>query len=310
MDRVLLVFDDLQYSGHLEMTLRKVGFDTETITNEYNLSEKLLTFNPDYIIVKGNSPRVSCFQIGKKLKETVRYQGRVILIFPVDNKPQPDDLIKLRMDLLLFEPLSALRLVAHLLTLTSVDPSVIMDKLLRIAHTDAKFREHEQQILQSTGESIEAEIQHISGKIKQQTDGNEALDESAIQSFVDPNYKPPKTPSLKAVEAAPSSKAVEAAPYEGNLVPTSTGDEVYRMDPNYLQNLKAELEFLESELPLRVGSYNNSIKTVDQDLKKGLTKRITKSKANENLTITSAIEKKQRDQERIQFASALGKKKL
>ena len=76
MDRVLLVFDDLQYSGHLEMTLRKVGFDTETITNEYNLSEKLLTFNPDYIIVKGNSPRVSCFQIGRKLKETVRYQGR------------------------------------------------------------------------------------------------------------------------------------------------------------------------------------------------------------------------------------------
>ena len=70
MDRVLLVFDDLQYSLHLEMTLRKVGFDTETITNEYNLSEKLLTFNPDYIIAKGNSQRVSSMQIGKKLKDS------------------------------------------------------------------------------------------------------------------------------------------------------------------------------------------------------------------------------------------------
>lgn len=264
------------------MTLRKVGFDTETITNEYNLSEKLLTFNPDYIIVKGNSARVSCFQIGKKLKETVRYQGRVILIFPVDNKPQPDDLIKLRMDLLLFEPMSALRLVAHLLTLTSIDPSAIMDKLLRIAHTDAKFREHEQQILQSTGESIDAEIQYISGKIKQQSEGSEALDESAIQSFVDPNYRPLQT------------------------TPT---DEISQIDPKYLQGLKAELESLELELPLRVDSYNNSIKAIDQDLKKGLTKRTTKARAKETLSITNSEEKQQRDDERKKFAKALWKKK-
>ena len=282
------------------MTLRKVGFDTETITNEYNLSEKLLTFNPDYIIVKGSSTRVSCFQIGKKLKETVRYQGRVILIFPADKKPQPDDLIKLRMDLLLFEPLSALRLVAHLLTLTSIDPSAIMDKLLRIAHTDTKFREHEQQILQSSGESIEAEIQYISGKIKQQSDGNEALDESAIQSFVDPSYRLPSTTL---------SPAAQPAPQDGISEPTPE-DEVSRMDPNYLQNLKAELAALEFELPLRVDTYNSYIKAIDQDLKKGLTKRTTKSRAKELLSFTSAEEKKQRDQERIKFAAALSKKKL
>lgn len=280
------------------MTLRKVGFDTETITNEYNLSEKLLTFNPDYIIVKGNSARVSCFQIGRKLKETVRYQGRVILIFPHDNKPQPDDLIKLRMDLLLFEPMSALRLVAHLLTLTSVDPSAVMDKLLRIAHTDAKFREHEQQILHGTGESIDAEIQYVSGKIKKQVDGGDTLDESAIQSFLDPNYKP----------VVPASEAVAAVPLSSNE-PADPADEVSQMDPNYPTNLKAELEFLESELPLRVDSYNNTIKTLDQDLKKGLTKRTTKTRAKETLSITSSEEKKARDLERAKFAQALWKKK-
>ena len=281
------------------MTLRKVGFDTETITNEYNLSEKLLTFNPDYIIVKGNSARVSCFQIGKKLKETVRYQGRVILIFPVDNKPQPDDLIKLRMDLLLFEPMSALRLVAHLLTLTSIDPSAIMDKLLRIAHTDAKFREHEQQILQSTGESIDAEIQYISGKIKQQSEGSEALDESAIQSFVDPSYRPP---------GLAKAQVVEPLPQDGVLLASPT-DEISQIDPKYLQGLKAELESLELELPLRVDSYNNSIKAIDQDLKKGLTKRTTKARAKETLSITNSEEKQQRDDERKKFAKALWKKK-
>ena len=58
MDRVLLVIEDIQYATHLEMTLRKVGFDIETISNEYNLPDKLLTFNPDYVIVKGIGQRV------------------------------------------------------------------------------------------------------------------------------------------------------------------------------------------------------------------------------------------------------------
>ena len=190
-------------------------------------------------------------------------------------------------------------MVAHLLTLTSVDPSAIMDKLLRIAHTDAKFREHEQQILQSTGESIDAEIQYISGKIKQQIESNDALDESAIQSFVDPNYKPPSTQQSQPAKPGLSDGILEPTP----------ADEVSQMDPNYLQNLKAELVFLEAELPLRVDSYNNSIKAIDQDLKKGLTKRTTKIMAKEGLSITSADEKNQRDQERIKFATALGKKK-
>ncbi len=286
MDRVLLVFDDLQYSLHLEMTLRKVGFDTETITNDYNLSEKLLTFNPDYIIVKGNSQRVSCLQIGKKLKDTVRYQGLVILIFPADLKPQPDELIKLRMDLLLFEPISALRLVGHILSLSNADQDAIMDKLLRIAHTDSQFRQFEQQILKTSGASIDAEIQFITGKIKEQKDGSETIDETAIQTFMDPNFKIPD--------------------FKTQLVPE---DQESRMDPNYLQDLKAELANLDSELPLRIATYNKAIKVVDQDLKKGLIKRYTKKRAQENSAITGPEEKKDRDSERKDFAVALWKKK-
>ena len=291
MDRVLLVFDDLQYSLHLEMTLRKVGFDTETITNEYNLSEKLLTFNPDYIIVKGNSQRVSCMQIGKKLKDTVRYQGRVILIFPDDSKPGPDDLIKLRMDILLFEPISALRLVAHILSLTSVDHGAIMDKLLRIAHTDSQFRQYEQQILKTSGASIDAEIQFISGKLKVQKDSPETIDETSVQSFLNPHFK------TSPISAQEPDK------------PLTAEDELSQMDPEYIKNLNLELENLNSELPLRVASYNKAIKTIDQDLKKGLTKRYTKKRAKESTSLTSNEEKKQRDSERIQFTNALWKKK-
>lgn len=292
MDRVLLVFDDLQYSLHLEMTLRKVGFDTETITNEYNLSEKLLTFNPDYIIAKGNSQRVSSMQIGKKLKDTVRYLGRVILIFPDDQRPGPEDLIKLRMDILLFEPISALRLVAHILSLTSVDHAVIMDKLLRIAHTDSQFRQYEQQILKTSGASIDAEIQFISGKLKEQKEGAETIDETSVQSFLDPNFKVPGKASITETQKN-----------------EFTEEGISQMDPEYVNNLKSELESLNLELPLRVASYNKAIKSVDQDLKKGLIKRYTKTRAKEFLTLTDNEEKKQRDGERIEFAKALWKKK-
>lgn len=308
MDRVLLVFDDLQYSGHLEMTLRKVGFDTETITNEYNLSEKLLTFNPDYIIVKGNSPRVSATQIGKKLKESVRYQGRVILIFPQDAEVKPEELIKLRMDLLLFEPISALRLVAHLLTLTTVDQDAIMDKLLRIAHTDSQFRQYEQQILKNSGASIDAEIQLISAKLRGE-DKNERIDEKSIQTFVDPNFKEIELDQVeeesaqKEEERKVKDKVKDVAP-ESQLDTNDT-----EVNPEFSENLKAEIAALDEELPLRIASYNNAIKTVDQDLKKGLTKRNTKIEAKKMAAITTPEEKKALDKERQQFAAALWKKR-
>lgn len=285
MDRVLLVFDDLQYSGHLEMTLRKVGFDTETITNEYNLSEKLLTFNPDYIIVKGSSSRVSGIQIGKKLKESVKYSGKVILIFPQDLKPKPDELIKLRMDLLLFEPISALRLVGHLLTLTTQDREVIMDKLLRIAHTDSQFRQNEQQIIKNTGASIDSEIQLISASLNLKADPVVTLDENSIQSFLNPQ-----------TQATPSSPGLDPKLNE-------------KINPEYIKNLKEELQTLSSELPLRIETYNRAIKTVDQELKKGLSKRHTKLAAKKSNLETSSEEKTDRDGERKKFVNALWKKK-
>ena len=290
MDRVLLIFDDLQYSGHLEMTLRKVGFDTETITNEYNLSDKLLSFNPDFIIVKGNSSRVSSLQIGKKLKESIKFAGKVVLIFPQDEKPKPDDLIKLRMDLLLFEPLSALRLVAHLMTLTNGAQDTIMDKLLRIAHTDTQFRQSEQQIIKTTGASIDVEIQFITSKMKAKAMTPETLDESSIQSFVDPNFNENKTKTPAVVE------------------PMVEPDDQPSVDPEFIKNLNKEVLNAKEELPLRIESYNHAIKTVDQDLKRGLSKRHTKKSARESENITLPDEKMDRDEARKNFVTALWKK--
>ncbi len=303
MDRVLLIFDDIQYAGHLEMTLRKVGFDTETITNEYNLSEKLLTFNPDYIITKGSSTRVSGMQIGKKLKDTVKYSGKVILIFPSDLKPKPDELIKLRMDLLLFEPISVLRLVGHLLTLTTVNRDAVMDKLLRLAHTDNQFRQNEQQIIRNTGSSIDSEIQMITSNMRGKVASEESIDENSIQSFFDPNFKETK-PTAAEDQVGDGTKA-PATDYEKSDLDSSLNKPV---DPKFIASLQEELAAASSELPLRVETYNHAINTIDQDLKKGLNKRKTKKSALDSSSVTSGDEKKDRDDERRNFVTALWKK--
>ncbi|MBC7421321.1 MAG: hypothetical protein H7328_11385 [Bdellovibrio sp.] len=289
MDRVLLLIDDIQYAGHVETTLRKVGFDPETVTTEYNLPEKLLTFNPDYVIAKGSSARVSSLSIGKKLKENAKYLGKVILIFSDESRPDPEDLIKVRMDLMLFEPISALRLVAHLLTLTTMNKEAIMDKLLRFAHTDPQFRTNEQQILKSIGATIDSEIQIITGDVGEKEE-SVTLDEKALMSFGQPE---------KPAEIKPATKT-SATPVDDNAD--------FTLSDEYKNQLQSELKAADQELPLRIDSYNRAIKDVDQDLKKGLSKRQTKNSNKELFSNISEDELKKLDAERRNFAKALMKK--
>lgn len=280
MDRVLLINDDIQYAGHLEMALRKVGFDIETISNEFNLSEKLLTFNPDYIIAKGASNRVSTLSVGKKLKESSKFQGQLVLVFSESQRPPPEELIKLRMDLLLFEPISTLRLVCQLISLTKLDKDAAIDKLFRYAHTDQQFRNSEQQYLANSGLTIDSEIQFITN----QSNSDEekiVIDERDVRSFVNPG-EPDK---------------VDKVPPE-DLVISDT----------YKNKLQDELKAAGEELPLRIETYNRSINAIDQDLKKGLNKRQTRSSNKDLFSKTPLKEVQEQDEERKKFVKALLKK--
>lgn len=279
MDRVLLVIDDIQYAGHLETTLRKVGFDIETITNEFNLPEKLLSFNPDYIIVKGVGVRVSTETVGKKLKESTKFLGKVILVFPQDRRTSnPEELIKLRMDVLLFEPISALRLASSLLTLTQLDKDTIFDRLMRLALTDPQFRATESEFLQGTGSTIESEIQIVTGRPASGSDVGSVLNEDDILNFISPpDQIAKKTPDLN-------------------------------LSPEYKQQLQNELNGLEGELSLRIEAYNSAIKTIDQDLKSGHKKRQTRTENIKLFKDISDDSQLQQDEERKKFVVALMKK--
>lgn len=124
-----MIYDDIFELRQVESVFKKVGVDTLGITNEFSFTEKVLGFNPDLIIVYGKSIKVSTIGVAKRLKEMHRWQGKVILIFPVNEKPDPDELIKARMDLILDAPVETTRLIQVMARLTQQDEKALIEKL-------------------------------------------------------------------------------------------------------------------------------------------------------------------------------------
>ena len=282
--------DDIQYNRHIEMTLRKVGFEVESVNNEFSLNEPLLSFNPDYIVCRGNSTRLNVLNVGKKLKESgTRYNGKVILVLPENFVVPTDELFKLKADLILHDPISTLRLVVQLISLTTNDIEFIKDKLLKFAITDNQFRNYEQQILKNAGLTIDSEIQIISnlegpadfgGTIVQE--GQKAAD---LGKVIEKKDKPIGEPGTVIISQDVKDK------------------------------LSSEIGSLANELPLRIDAYNRAISKVDQDLKKGHKKRQTRKEVNQlhkdllNEKKTDKKSEEQQDNERKRYTNALFKKK-
>jgi hypothetical protein len=288
MDRVLIAIDQIQFSSHLEMTLRKVGFDVETITTEFNLSEKLLTFNPDMIIARGQSTKLSAFNIGKKIKENLKYTGQIILIFGSDQKIAPNDLEKIKSDMLLFEPIGALKLTVSILNLDPVRKELMLDRLLRMAETDSSFRSQEQSYLVSHGQDLDREIINVQGKVSAKNDDEILISDEILNNFTNPGIKSTNAPIIDFKNQQTVSKATQ-------------------------DQIREQLQFVTAELPLRIDNYNHQIKKLDGDLKTGLNKRHTKSELKKHraeLMVDPGQKKLDSlDQEKQKFAKALFQKK-
>lgn len=307
MDRVLLIIDDIQYSRHVEMTLRKVGFDVESINNEYNLTESILTFNPNYIICRGNTNRLSVLNVGKKLKDSSsKFSGKSIMIFSENQKVAPDELLKIRGDLILFDPVSTLKLAMHLFSFSENDFEFVKDKLLKFAITDNQFRNYEQQILKCAGLTIDSEIQLISSmdrnphppEEKTYSDLDALSDNSPSDELIQAEAEISKSPAEldKGVDVGPSFPQSE-------------------LSVKTIDKINEEIHTLGVELPLRIDSYNHAVKDVEQDLNAGLKKRQTKKAINalkKDLVNEQKIDEKSEQKlhdERIRYTQALFRKK-
>lgn len=137
MNKILLIYDDYTELTTVEFSLKKVGFDVVAISSEFSTQEKLLSFNPEIVIAYGRGPKMTTIGVGKRLKEMGRWGGKAILIFPAGNKPDPQDLIRTRMDLLLEAPVPTVRLIQILAKMTNQDDQVLVEKLIKAAATEA-----------------------------------------------------------------------------------------------------------------------------------------------------------------------------
>lgn len=326
MDRALLIIDDIQFTRQLEMTLRKVGFEVESVNNEFSFQEPLLSFNPDYIIVRGNSSRLSVLNVGKKLKEsTTHNNGKVMLIFPEDVSLSGDDLFKIRSDIILNEPISTLRIVLYIISLSGQNVEFAKEKLLKYAITDSQFRLTEQQLLKNAGVTLDSEIETLSNMeelpnverlhsdVAYMPDHNKKEvpeeKESDLLVFKDGESKPEES-DLKIFKKEPESAPAAQESATGDANPAD-----FEVTQEMMARIREEVRDSREELPLRINSYNRAIKEVDQDLKAGLKKRQTKKMFNQlhkDLLDEKKTDKKSEqdlDTERIKFAKALFSKK-
>lgn len=275
MDRVLIVCEEAIFSNHVEKTLIEVGFEVATQPNEAGLQEAIINFNPDILVVKGDSAKLSTLRVGQTLRETIKYPGKVILILNKNQKIDPTDLNRVKMDYLLFEPVGAVKVVSHVLNLITEHREAIKSRLIKIAESET-FKEKEKNFLVS-GKSIAQELVHVTGKIKKEKFIH-------VKSSDDPHPEAPSAEALTEVESE-------------------------QIKSKFMHEL-AENERL---LKAKIDSYNNSISNIDVDLKLGHKKRHTSEaqrKLRKEVLVDPAQEKLDSlDHERRQFAAALVKKK-
>jgi DNA-binding response OmpR family regulator len=320
MDRVLLVIDDIQFNRQIEMALRKIGFEVESTNNEFNLNQTLLSFNPDYIVIKGQGARLNSLNVARKLKESNNQNNKVILILGEKVEVSAEDIFKIRADVILNEPVSTLRLVIYLISLSGLEIEFVKEKLLKYAITDPQFRNGEQQLLKNAGVTIDSEIEllsNLTGPVKLDDPKNFKIisnktDEKSDLKFFQGENKVKGT--VKVFPAAQKQRSTLIIPSKGDVANAENPEQQQISEENKLQ-LQEEINQQKSELPLRIDSYNHSSKNTELDTNIGLKKRETKKEfkqLHEDLLTKKKTDPKSEkllDVERIKFTKALFKKK-
>lgn len=133
MKKLLLVYDDFNEMTLTQSVLKKLGFDVVSISNEFVISQQLVSFGPDVVIVSGGSQKVNTISVAIRMKEMKKYPGKVLLILPPKVKPSPLDLGKMRMDLVMEPPVSIPALLQALSQLGGPDEEVLLEKLRKFA---------------------------------------------------------------------------------------------------------------------------------------------------------------------------------
>lgn len=80
MKKILLVEDDRTFSSIIAIGLRSKGYNVETAFDGIEGLKKVLGYKPDLVILDVNMPKLSGFDVAKKLKETDEFKKIPIIM--------------------------------------------------------------------------------------------------------------------------------------------------------------------------------------------------------------------------------------
>lgn len=328
MSKVLLVYEDYSEMANTQSVLKKVGFDVLGISNEFGLTQQMLSFNPEIVVGFGKGPKVSTIGVGRRLKEMPRWTGRVVLVFPAGFKPDPQDLLKVRMDMAIEAPLDIARLLQVLAQLTDQDPQVLVAKMLKApseapaskgpggSFTTGGGGESGSDRVFVSGGRDETEDKTVKGGSLSSTDTWAVKGSKEIEDFnrlmgLSPTPTPAPTPVPSSTSTAATDPSSSPAPA---VSPTSADpgtaqlDESFQSDANRVSP-QQELEKSQEKLKEKIESYQSMLKGLELSPVSTLRRADTRKAQKRLATDWKADELQKQDQLRRQFTQALFKKK-
>lgn len=260
MLRILLVYDNFQELTAVELVLKKIGFDVLGITSEFSLAEQLLAFNPQIVIAQGKSAKVSSSGVGRRLRESLRWDGQSILVFFADSKPQPSEILKMRMDVGLEYPVISTQLVQVISQLAGLDSNLLLDKLIKSANQDVDNVSENMGGVSDSKESSSGDSVFVSGSSG--IDPSETARVISNREFPSAPLAPIQDPVLQELEAMLTGKP---KPIEVPAIKDSKRAQVYAsilknqppLEPQSFTKRDAKARLRELVQPLSKESFRN-----------------------------------------------------
>lgn len=274
---------------NIESVLKKVGFDVLSISNEFSLSQQVLSFNPDIVVGYGKGPKVSTVGVGRRLKEMPRWTGRSVLIFSAGSKTDPLELARCRMDMALEAPMEVTRLLQVLANLTQQDPQVLIERMMKAVAAEAQNQVREG--ADAAAAKSDAGAVFVTGGLPGAKETWDVKSTKEIEEFnrmmggdLAPAAKAP-VPS----PAAPKEPAVSETPPAPT---TSLRQQMEEAASKLSQKVKGYAKFLQTNVPTNEGLKRTDVRKAQKDLQKDWVDEKLKSMDQQRRDFTAALFKK------------------
>jgi hypothetical protein len=133
-----VLIDDYNEMVQLETLLKKVGFDTIGIQNEQQVTEKLVAFRPEIIIVDFQGSKIHGLNLGSKIKKNASGIPRMALLLPKNIGLTEEQLAATTFDAAIERPYGDTLILKMLGHLSQIDIEALLAKYLKLVGVDKK----------------------------------------------------------------------------------------------------------------------------------------------------------------------------